>query len=294
MKKIPNDKRALPYGSAFAVADPETLAILDIPLDLTCLSNNTVVDRFLSLHAKWVQSTVKNTITGLDRFKFRCYSNGTSESFDKFYMKNKNRRFRCFRGEYLYHSLAWRNGYNWQFIDEQTLDMKENDALVISLPFADTGNCHSLYTNTLNKCNKLGIPVLVDCAYFGVCQNITFDFTHPAITDVVFSLSKAFPVAYARIGIRYSIEDTDDTLFVYQKIDYVNKIGASLGIRYLQNFSPDYISDKYKEKQLAMCAKLTVEPSNTVLFGLGDNKWNEYNRGGEKNRLSFHKQYIAI
>ena len=38
---------------------------------------------------------------------------------------------------------------------------------------------------------------------------------------------------------------------------------------------------------------LDVEPSDCVLFGIGDDKWNEYNRDRDTNRLSFHK-YLNV
>ena len=81
----------------------------------------------------------------------------------------------------------------------------------------------------------------------------------------------------------------DDPLFVYQYRSYNNKYGAKLGSYFLQQFSPDYITVNYKHKQLEFASLLGLEPSNTVMFALGDSKWQEYNRGGPTNRLSFHK-----
>lgn len=290
MKNIPNDRRHLDFGSAFAIQDPETLSILRSPFDLSCLHNESIIDEFLYLYDQWIKNTKHNTIIGLEQYPFKCYSNGTTESFDKFYLKNHNRRFRCFRGEYMYHKLSWRNEYQWCWLDDDYI--KAGDAVIISLPFADTGNKHEKYHEVMKRCNELGVPVLVDCAYYGICRNIEFDFAYSCITDITFSLSKAFPVAYAKIGMRYTRTDDDDTLFVYNKINYCNKLGAALGIKFLENFASDYLSSKYISKQLEFCKILDVEPSNTVLFGLGNNEWNVYNRGGLKNRLSFHKQFI--
>jgi hypothetical protein len=291
MTNIPNDKRDMDFGSAFAIQDPETVKILREQLDLQCVNSNTIIDEFLYDYDKWINSTTSNRFTGLEDFKYRCYSNGTTEAFDKFYMKNSRRRFRCFKGDYMYHKLAWRDKFDWLWIEDAPLH--KNDAVVISLPFADTGDVHKDYFSLMRKCSELGVPVLVDCAYFGACRNIHIDVAYPCITDVVFSLSKTFPIAYARIGIRYTRVDDDDTMFVYHKINYNNKIGAALGLKYFSRFSPDYIPQKYLDKQLDFCNTLGVEPSKTVLFGIDNNKqFQEYNRGGNSNRLSFHKQYI--
>jgi hypothetical protein len=78
-------------------------------------------------------------------------------------------------------------------------------------------------------------------------------------------------------------------MFVYHKIDYNNKIGAALGIELLQKFTPDYITDKYSAKQIVFCKELELIPSQTVLFGIAEDGWDEYRRGGEVSRLSFHK-----
>lgn len=279
------------FGSAFAIQDPETLKILRNSYDFTDLNSDSIIDEYLYEYDSWIKNSKSNIFTGLNDFGYRCYSNGTTEAFDKFYMKNARRRFRCFKGEYMYHKLAWRNKFDYAYLEDTPLH--KNDAVVISLPFADTGDIHRDYFGLMRKCSEMDVPVLVDCAYFGTCRNIHIDVAYPCITDITFSLSKTFPVAYARIGMRYTKEDNDDTMFVYHKINYNNKIGALIGLEYFKHFSADYIPQKYIDKQLDFCNTLGVEPSKTVLFGIDYLKqYNVYNRGGISNRLSFHKQYI--
>ena len=56
----------------------------------------------------------------------------------------------------------------------------------------------------------------------------------------------------------------------------------------MQKFDADYIPLKYKDKQIEICKELNVEPSSCVIFGIDyNNKFNEYNRGRETNRLCF-------
>ncbi len=291
MTNIPNDKRNMDFGSAFAIQDPATIKLLRQTFNFTDLNSDSIIDEYLYEYDTWIKSGTLNVFTGLEDFKYKCYSNGTTESFDKFYMRNAKRRFRCYKGEYMYHKLAWRDKFDWAWLEDAPLH--KNDAVVISLPFADTGDKHSLYHELMRKCSNLDIPVLVDCAYYGSCRHIHIDLAYPCITDVTFSLSKTFPVAYARIGIRYTKVDDDDTMFVYHKINYNNKIGALLGLEYFKNFTPDYIPNKYVDKQTDFCNNIGVSPSKTVLFGVDNrNKYPQYNRGGTSNRLSFHRQYI--
>jgi len=272
---LPKDKRSLPLGGSFAILEQGTA----IPEDY--------VSEFCSRYLEWIKSTTSNTLIGLEEFPHAVFTNGTTEAFDKFYFKHRTRRLRVFKGDYAYHNVALRSD-KWEWLDDDCLDA--NDAVIVSLPFADTGNEHHLHQALLEGCDKLGIPVLVDCAYFGLCSNITFDFTHPCITEIAFSLSKIFPVAYSRIGMRLSRTDDDDALFMSNKMSYVNRDSAMIGLANLEKFGPDYTSTKYKQVQIEFCKHLGVEPSNTVLFGIDtENKYPEYNRGGKYNRLSFHK-----
>lgn len=286
MKKFEYDKRELKYGHSAAIADKNVIEhIRKFDLD-----PNTAMDtdsrEYINTFLEWINNSKNNSTSGLELFKHAVYSNGTTEGFEKFYWNNQNRRFRCFKGEYLYHKLAWRN-LSWDFVENSELD--KNDAVVISLPFADTGNKHRDMDSILKQCNELEVPVLIDACYFGISSGIDYDFNHRCITDITFSLSKVFPVAHARIGLRLTKKDTDDLLFVYHKHSYFNKLGAALGIHLMKRFSADFIFDEYREKQLLFCQSLDVCPSDTVIFGIGDNRWSLYNRGTSTNRLGLQK-----
>lgn len=283
---LPNLK-GLPYGGAQAVRDPDVLLFIDsvsADFDLQAiLDDTTVVDGFLERYRVWVTESRHNSLT-LDEFPVACYSQGTTEAFDKFYLRNHDRRLRCFRGEYMYHMASWRNYFpNWCWLEDDEVDHR--DAVMISLPFADTGNEHSAMRDILDRCELLGVPVLIDCAYFGICREIRFAFEYQCITDITFSLSKSFPVAHARIGMRLTREDDDDSMLVNQKTNYTNRLGAALGMTLLHQFSPDHNINRWHSTQLEFCRQLGLMPSQTVLFGIDHGARAEYNRGGVTNRL---------
>lgn len=288
MSTLPNLK-ILPFGGAGAVQDTEQLKVLaDFSFDSKILSDETITKRFLAKYQEWTASSTTNTIIGLDGFPYACYTNATTEAFDKFYLKNSQRRFRCFRGEYMYHILSWRNCFpDWRYLEDESLT--PNDAVVVSFPFSDTGDRHAGLDDILEQATELGVPVLLDMAYFGICSGLDFDLTWPCITDVTFSMSKSFPVSHARIGMRLTRVDDDDPLFVANKTNYCNRAGAAIGLHMLERFGPDYISKKYKDLQYQWCQKLGAEPSPAVIFGLGDARWNAYNRGAGNHRLCFNK-----
>lgn len=282
--------KKLDYSGAWAIHDPmmEQLVTDTLQNLSNKIFNFEDTNLFLENYFKWIQSSNKNNFSGLENFKVKSYSNGTTESFDKFYLKNNTRRFRCFPGEYLYHQLAWRNYFpNWKLIDN--LDLEPNDALVISLPFSDTGNKHELTDCVMELCSDLKIPVLVDCAFFGICADINFDFSYDCISDITFSLSKTLPVSHFRIGMRLIKVDTDDSLIVSNKANYVNKLGALLGNTLIEKISPDYNWTRWVEQQHIFCDALRIQPSNSVIFGIDKNRFPQYNRGGSTNRLCFAK-----
>jgi hypothetical protein len=290
---ITTDRKKLLYGGAEAVVSQKFITQINefIAQSATenCIQDLSIQDTFITKYRQWILSTTLNKVIGLDQFPVAAYTNGTTEGFDKFYLKHKTRRFRCLRGEYMYHMASWKTYCpSWEYIDDIPLD--SNDAVIISFPFADLGQEHPRTTEILDQCHSLGIPVLMDCAYFSISKNMIFDFTHPAITDITFSLSKFLPVANLRIGIRFTKIDDDDSLLVINKVLYTNRLGSSVGIKIMNSFNPDYIVTSYKLAQLDLCNKLNIVPSKSVIFGIDfNNNYPEYNRGGKTSRLCLAK-----
>jgi hypothetical protein len=287
--KFSLDYAHLPFGNSGAILDPRAIDLIDQPLHLTSILNDVAVHKkYCDTYLDWIKSYNLHSVSGLEKFPYACFSSGTTESFDRFYTRHRNRRFRCFKGEYLYHRLVWRNDYpDWCYLDDSDLDA--NDAVIMSFPFADTGGKHKHYDQILDICDQLGIPVLVDCAYFTISQGLDFNFNHECITDITFSLSKTLPIAHARVGLRLTKQDTDDGLFVYNKNGYIHRVACAIGLKLMENIESVYITNTYKDKQKEFCDQIGVEVSNTVLLGIGGAEWQQYNRGSETNRLSFHK-----
>ena len=273
------------------IPDPTLLSFMP-DIDLSLVNDDSVSDKFLDTYRSWILSTKNNSLSGLSSFPFAAFSQGTTESFDKFYIRHSRRVFRVFRGEYAYHKIMFKSGLDWSFIEDSPLN--KNDALIISIPFANSGNAHK-YQEILKEASLLDIPVLVDCCWFGTCGDLDIDLTYPCIREVTFCLSKTFPVSRFRIGIRFSKEDyEDDGLFAYKKDKYINFFSQHLGIRYMSNFSSDYLFEKYREKQLSLCSELGVTPSNVVSLATSpDENWKYLLRGDPHNfRLCLSDELI--
>ena len=294
-KKIFNHvKKNLPYKSIRAINDKIVLNYLEkITKKLNfnkITKDENIQKKFLNTYVSWIKSSKLNKLKNLNKFKYACFSTGSTQVFDYFYAKNKNRRFRAFKGEYAYHYSSWRNHFKkWKIINN--LDLKTNDAVVISMPFSDTGSIHNEMENLIKKCNKLNIPVLIDCCYFSMCKGINFDFDQKCISEIAFSLSKAFPVSRIRIGMRLSKKDDDDPLFFTNKLGLVNRVSIYFGLELLKRFDFDYLYNKYHKLQKYYCSKMSLNPSSVVNLATGGKKWNMYNRGNKTNRLCLASLY---
>jgi len=285
--------KSLPFGSISCIKDHDlekevTDIIREVSLD-DCLNHSEIQEKFLNRYYEWIQQTQYNQFIGIEEFNIKAFSNGTTESFDKFYLKNKKRRIRYFRGEYMYH-LAAADSYfeKSAYIDDEPIT--ENDVVIFSLPFADTGNEHPCTKKILDTCENLKVPVMIDCCYFGVCRDIEFDLSYKCIDAVAFSLSKVFPVQHLRIGMRLTRKDEDDPLMVYNRNKYTNRLGAAVGLSLIERYSPDYNQNRYYDIQKKLCLKLGVDLSKCVFFANTTNeKFIEYNRGTNNNRLCLSK-----
>ena len=279
---------ALPFRSARAIKDPEVLHFLDevgrgSNLSLYADGDESRI-KFLSDFPAWLCSSSVNKLINIDMFRFSSFTHGTIQAFDAFYSSNRKRRFRCFKGEFMYHVACWRVGYDFAFIEDAPV--QRGDAIVISLPFSDSGGRHPLMDEVIAACNRLEVPVLVDCAYMNISKGIEFDFNQPCIDVVAFSLSKTFyGLAKMRIGVRLSKNFTDDFVHVFNTAGMVNQFSCALGSAFIEKFDVDFNVTKYRQRQIDVCRQLNVEPSDCVIFGLGGDDWAAYNRGGAYNRI---------
>ena len=289
---LPNHKNK-PYGGAWSVDDPEQKKYVKslVENNFNELSNFDT-KKFLNKYVEWFPST--HNIKGLETFDSKTCSQGTTETFDKWYQVTKNKRLRIFRGEYFYHQIAAREIYSsWSWLEDGPIH--NNDVVVVSCPFADTGNLPAYLDSILQQCNDHQVPVLIDLAYINLATNLSIDLSYNCIKVVTTSLSKVFPVPYHRIGMRLTKGIEDDLMIAYQQNQYVNRFSCGIGYHLMNKFEANDTYIKYRSQQLELCEKLNVEPSSSVLFGVDTQKaYQEYSRGGETNRLCFRKQFIKL
>jgi hypothetical protein len=267
------------YKGSRAVINEEVLNFLKN------LNNNIIkpVD-FLQNYKQWIASV--HSVVGWNKFKHLCFSNGTTEAFDKFYFRHLNRKLRLLRGEYYYHQIVAKNHYGYFEWLEDISTLSKNDVLVMSVPFADTGIVPFDLYHILDRCEELEVPVLLDLAYINLSIGLELNLDYKCIDTITSSLSKVFPVSQYRIGIRLQQKLIDDTMLAYNENQYINLHSLNIGQSLIDGYPADYSFKKYREQQITLCKELSITPSQCFIFGVDhDNLYPEYNRGSNSNRL---------
>lgn len=275
----------MPYGGAWPVNDSELLNFID-----NIKTSSSDPAEFLKDYKLWISST--HNILGWDNFNHLCFSNGTTESFDKFYHRHLHRRLRLLKGEYFYHQLMGKKIFKeFQWIDHKNV-LEKNDVVAISVPFADTGNVPLNLYEILDRCEELEIPVLLDLAYINLATNLKLNLNYKCVDTVTSSLSKVFPLSHYRIGIRLQQELIDDTLIAYNDNQYVNLHSTGIGHAVIKQYAADYSFQKYRAQQINICEDMSVAPSACFIFGVDEkDSYKEYNRGADTNRLCLSKHF---
>jgi len=244
-----------------------------------------IIPQFKERYSAWIKNSKNNHLRGLDNFPHTTLTSGTTESFIIFWAKHSKRRLRCFKAEFMLHRLTWRNNeLDWKFLEDDII--RENDAVIISLPFSDIGNEHPKTKEILDACDKLGVPVLIDCAYMVIAKDIDIDFNRKCIEVIAFSLSKGFwGVDKLRCGIRFQRVEDDDEIDVLNGWGTLNLISLAISYKLISTFDSDYNWTTFGGKYEEVTKKYGLLPTNCILFALGGDEYNRFNRGGYVNRI---------
>jgi hypothetical protein len=245
------------------------------------------LDEYAKVWTEWMNFSDTKSIKGLDNFNFSDYTQGTSQTFDNFVLKNnKDREINCLMGDFQYHACLGKH-VEFNYIDyphhlEGTLKGPDLHALIISAPFSDFGCIHPDFENILRICDVHNIPVCLDLAYWGIAKHVHLDLNEfPCIKEVTCSLSKPFfTLENHRVGIRWTRDYSDDGISMLNEVKMANNYSMALGIEYMKNFGADYNWNNYRDQYEEICQKEDLVWTDTVIFGLGDDiRHSEFNRG---------------
>ena len=288
------DNKDKPFGGAYSVHDDETVNEMNTLIyEFTQeeINPDAIREDFIETYKWWMPST--HNLIGIEKYTEGCFTQGTTESFAQFYIRYRNnKRLRIAKGEYFYHQMMhglwYKDSFAW--LDED--EIREGDVLLLSVPFSDTGDVPLDLEGILDNCETSNVPVMLDLAYINLAVNLEVNLEHPCIKYVVSSLSKVFPVENLRVGIRLQREKFEDQLYVINEpgYNYINLLSAYVGKELMHEFDADFIYNKYVEDQKEYCKFYGLARSPCVYFGIDyQNKYPEYNRGTDTNRLCFSR-----
>lgn len=250
------------------------------------LYNDKIADIFKTKFLKWISSSQNNSLLGISEFKNTRVCAGTTQAFDHFYYRYKEKRFRFLKGEFMYHKACLKNGSRFEWLNNSQL--KKGDAMILSIPFSDYGKQHELTELLLANAAQYNVPVLLDFAYYPCTKNINIDFSRfPAIETITFSISKAFYGAeFLRVGLRLEKKDTDDGIDIYNSLDMHNRMSLSVASRLIDEYPVDWNWDQYATYYKNVCDEKELKTTDCIMFGLSSsNNYKEYNRGNQINRV---------
>lgn len=243
------------------------------------------VNEYKFLWRHWIGNSANKQLIGLDNFLYCDHVNGTVQTFDNFVLRHcHNKTITVLPGEFQYHKCIAQS-VPFEVIDPQKLieeSTSNHRALIVSLPFSDTGDKHAMFDLLMTHCENYNIPVCLDIAYWGIGKNIMLDLNKYAmIQEVTCSLSKPFAgLDTYRIGVRFTRNYCNDGVSMINEMGMINKHSISMGMHFMNNFSADWNWQYFGKKYDHIVQQLDLVKTNTVIFALGDeNRFANYNRG---------------
>lgn len=244
-------------SKAVAIRDPEVAEFIKtFPWNSNSLHSPV---NFVKKHRQWLLNN-SFYVEGLDRFKYGYITAGCTEAFNEVY------REPCYvlKGEYTYHRDSRRA------IETTLHNIPFGSRLIISYPFAETGNPHEDWDHIIDYCTTKNIRIFVDACLSSVSIG-KLDLRNPIITHVAFSFSKAFGTGHMRTGVVYS-NQLESPASVTNKHLYLNHMNIDLHMKLMEHYTSDYVFKKYRLKQLDLCKKHSLIQSDCVLYGLDNNE----------------------
>ena len=239
------------------------LPIIDPDISIQLSWEKHDVDKFAKSYKDWILTSQLARVQGLEKYNYYL-TDGVTGAFCDFEKVYPDLKSVAFRGEYPYHrdTGALR-------IDSIS-DLKSGQKLYISYPFAAHGLVHYQFDLILDACERENIPVFIDCAYFGACAFPDLVLDKSCIKFVAFSMSKAFATGKCKIGICFTNQQ-NTYMELLNQYSYVNHVSIGIHKHIIENYTPDYMFNKYRIKQLEICKKFELDVSNTVFLAYSYN-----------------------
>lgn len=206
-------------------------------------------------HRRWVSSMIN-----LDYFSNMYVVAGATEAINQWRMTD-HRPWQYLKGDYQWPQIVSGTGKEVD-ID----DLLSDHVLYVSNPSCRDGNF--LSPTDIEKIEKSGCPVILDCAYIGA----TAPQAVPVFSNteqIFFSFSKGWGLIGQRAGLVYS-RNPHATLCHMQRVECWNYQTPQIISMILQNFKVETMHSRGLYRQKEICLELGLKPSDTYFLATSE------------------------
>jgi hypothetical protein len=196
-----------------------------------------------------------------NEYDIRALSDSTHAVYE-FIVRNKHRDPVIFEGEYwMYDSMIDRKITNIEQLNDRSL-------LIISFPFMHRLEPRHDMNEILKRCCELGIPVLIDCIWLPLTNNIVKLENTQCIEVIIHSITKMLPLAGIKGGLCFIKSPVPSEMRV---TEITGKVGAYVFDQYIRQKGYFYVRNSHLALQQKWCEILSVNPHELVFAGKIDN-----------------------
>jgi len=221
----------------------------------------------------WLSKHTLSTFKGLDAFPRVDVIHGCTQYIDDLYQRLGN-NLKTLESDYKYHLRLNPNIVYFDVDDSEHVFPLQpyRPELLISMPFPYNGDKHSRMQEILDKCHVYDIPVHIDGAWISCIRDIEFDFDHPAIQTIGFSLSKG-GMGSNRIGIRLARSRPEGAVSIMNDFNMNTQALMSMGIQFMDKLGPEYFWKKYEKKYYQVCKDFDLTPTKAIHLAKDRDGW---------------------
>jgi len=191
--------------------------------------------------------------------------------------------------DYLYPVSGITEGLNyWSQQETRTISRPKHEYMW--LPERETGEVRYIsvpdYASGNNRAIPTDVPVALDLAYVGSCDDSVKITVPDNVEKVFFSLSKCFGVRNYRIGYYWSRNPDFQLERLIGNAKYYNYYSMALGEELIRKIKPTDVNAWLRKYQENICQELNLTASDSVwLATTPDPEYNKF-RKGDFNRIN--------
>ena len=212
---------------------------------------------------RWMNKSKRINLSGFGHTNI-TFATGVDNFIDSLILRSDN--VGCLSNTYYFeHDICDYYNKNYYTLDEE---IKYGTTVIIELP-TPLHNVDNI-KDIINKCVERQCYVALDITFLPVCtHDIELDVTR--IDEIWFSMNKTWPISDVRPALRFSKKEIKDLHYRSQAKNYHSKISANTLASCMEEFSYDYIIDKYKPIADNILNEYDLEPTNNLWLGKKDN-----------------------